>query len=551
MRKRTVVAVLLALASLPVFAADTLVIAKRIHTMNAAMPDAEAFVHDDAGKIIAIGTRQELQAKYPKATTRDFGDATLIPGLIDAHGHVSGLGMSQLNARLNGATSKQEALDRLKAFAATLPSPDSWIVGRGWDQNLWPDKAFPSAADLDAIFPDRPVWLRRIDGHAAWGNTAAMKRAKRSLDGDWQPDGGRIMRENGKATGIFIDSAMDEVESVMPDVDEATATRALELGMQQAVAHGLTGAHDAGMSLRQMRRYQKLADAGKLPMRITAWAEGDGDALQWLCDAGLYQHPSHRLKMRSVKVYADGALGSRGAAMLAEYSDDHGNTGLMLNNPEKLLAIARKAKRCGVQMATHAIGDRGNRNVIDAYEKALGDAVSTDHRWRLEHAQIISPDDIPRVSKLGIIASMQPTHATSDMPWAQDRVGPRRIVGAYAWRSFRDAGARLAFGSDFPIESVDPRLGLYSAASRADEEGKPEGGWLPEQKVTVFEALRGFTTGAAHAGFAENEVGSLSVGKRADFVVLGADPYEVPVIELRTLPIRATYVDGKPVYEAY
>ena len=253
--------------------------------------------------------------------------------------------------------------------------------------------------------------------------------------------------------------------------------------------------------------------------------------------------------MRAVKVFADGALGSRGAALLADYSDDPGNRGLMLNTPAQLLAIARKAKGCGVQVATHAIGDAGNRNVIDAYEQALGaDGLRRDHRWRIEHTQVIALEDIPRLARNGFIASMQPTHATSDMPWAEARLGPSRALGAYAWRHLRDAGVRLAFGSDFPVESVDPRLGLYAAVTRSDLQGRPAGGWMPQEKVTLFEALRGFTVDAAWAGFAEAEVGSLQAGKRADFVVLDADPHGLPVLELPALPIRSTHVDGKAVY---
>jgi predicted amidohydrolase YtcJ len=253
--------------------------------------------------------------------------------------------------------------------------------------------------------------------------------------------------------------------------------------------------------------------------------------------------------MRAVKLYADGALGSRGAAMLADYSDDHGNRGLELMSPEAMNAAVAKAKRCGVQVGTHAIGDRGNRNVLDAYARALGSDAASDHRWRIEHAQVLAPEDLPRLAQLHVIASMQPTHATSDMPWAEDRVGHERIVGAYAWRQLRDSGARLALGSDFPVESVDPRLGLYSAVARADAQGLPLGGWYPEEKLTAFEALRGFTLDAAFAGFAEHEVGSLEVGKRADFVVLKEDPLAISPAALRELTVEATYVDGKPVFE--
>jgi predicted amidohydrolase YtcJ len=528
----------------------TLVTAARVHTMDLAKPHAEAFAFDDGGRIVAVGGREALLARYPGAARIDAGTATVIPGLIDAHGHVSGLGLTKLRVDLAGTNSRAEVLERLRAFARDLPA-GAWLVGRGWDQNDWPEKQFPTAVDLDAAFPDRPVWLSRIDGHAGWANSVAMRAVGRDLSGDWQPDGGRIMRDaGGKPTGIFVDGAMDLVDAAMPELDPAIAERALELGMQAAVAHGLTGVHDAGVSLATLRRYQALADAGRMPLRVYALADGNSAALDWLCSDGLYRHPSGRLQMRAVKLYADGALGSRGAALIEDYSDDPGNRGLFVTSPDALAQAVAKARGCGVQVATHAIGDNGNRVVLDTYAEALGKASAGDHRWRIEHAQVLAPGDLPRLAALGVIASMQPTHATSDMPWAQDRLGAERIVGSYAWRQLRDSGARLALGSDFPVESVDPRLGLYSATTRTDAEGQPAGGWRAEELLTSFEALRGFTLDAAFAGFGEDEIGSLAVGKRADFVVVAQDPLAIDPAALRTLDVRATYVDGRAVYEA-
>lgn len=542
-----------ALAAVPVqawAAKVTVLSAARIHTMETAQPRAQALAFDEQGRILAVGDTAALLKRYPGAKRLDVGTATVVPGLIDAHAHVSGLGMTFLTADLVGTRDKAEILERLQRFAADLP-PGAWLLGRGWDQNDWPEQKFPSAADLDAAFPSRPVWLERIDGHAGWANSAAMRAVKRDLAGDWQPDGGQILRDaRGRASGVFVDAAMSLLYDAQPALDDATAERALVLGMRAAVEHGLTGVHDAGISLAELRRYQRLADRGAMPLRIYAMADGNNAALESLCANGLYRHPSGRLQMRAVKLYADGALGSRGAAMLEDYDDDHGNRGLLVMSAEELAAASAKAKRCGVQTATHAIGDRGNRLALDTYEQALAADATGDHRWRVEHAQILSPADLLRFARLHVIASMQPTHATSDMPWAEDRVGPRRIVGAYAWRQLRDSGARLAFGSDFPVESVDPRLGLYSAVSRADGEGKPAGGWMPQEKLTAFEALRGFTLDAAYAGFSENELGSLAPGKRADFVVLKQDPLAVPDAQLRTLDVQATYVDGKAVYEA-
>jgi predicted amidohydrolase YtcJ len=546
-----VVTGLCALAVLPAHAQVTVLTAQRIDTMDPARPRAQAMAYDADGTILRLGDREALLQAYPGASRLDLGEATVIPGMIDAHGHLLGQGLTHLTANLVGTASKAEVIERLRAFEATLPQGE-WLVGSGWDQNDWADTAFPAAADLDAAFPDRPVWLDRIDGHAGWANTAAMRAVGRDLSGDWQPDGGRIVRDAaGAPTGIFVDGAMGLVSAASPEMDAADIGKALKLAMQDAVSNGLTGVHDAGVSLDTLRVMQSLADAGELPIRITAMADGDGEALAWLCSEGLYQHPAHRLKMRTVKLYVDGALGSRGAALLEDYSDDHGNTGLLMMTPEQMHRVVRKAGECGVQVATHAIGDRGNRVVLDSYADILGtDAVRTDHRWRIEHAQILSPEDLPRLASLHVIASMQPTHATSDMPWAEDRLGPQRINGAYAWRKLRDSGARLALGSDFPVEAVDPRLGLYAATNRTDAGGMPMGGWHPEDKLTPWEALRGFTLDAAYAGFAEAEVGSLAPGKRADFVVLAEDPLAIPATALRKLAIRSTWVDGRKVYEA-
>lgn len=553
MRNRTMRTALLAL--LGGFAVQAgavepvLVTAARIHTMDVRQPRAEAFVHDADGRILAVGERATLAARYPRATRLDLGGATVIPGLIDAHGHVANLGFLQLRVDLVGTRSRADVVERLRAFARDLP-PGAWLLGRGWDQNDWPEKEFPTAADLDAAFPDRPVWLRRVDGHAAWANTAALRAVKRDLAGTGQPAGGQVLRDAaGRPTGVFIDAAMGLVESAVPPTDHATAERALVLGMQAAVRHGLTGVHDAGVSREALARYRRLADAGRMPLRVHAMADGDNAAFADLCRDGLYRHPSGRLQMRAIKLYADGALGSRGAALVEPYSDAPDSRGLLLVEPPALRSLVDRAQGCGVQLAIHAIGDRGNREVLDAYQRALAKApAGADLRWRIEHAQVLAPADLPRLAQLGVVASMQPTHATSDMPWAEARVGADRIVGAYAWRQLRDSGARLALGSDFPVESVDPRLGLYAATTRTDDAGRPLGGWHPEEKLTAYEALRGFTVDAAWAGFMEREVGSLERGKRADFVVLREDPLAIEPARLRDVGIEATYVDGRAVW---
>jgi len=521
----------------------------RIHTLDEGHPLAEALAWDRDGRIVAVGGHDEVLAKAHGAPVHDARGATVVPGLIDAHAHLMGLGFALMQTDLVGARSKAEVLERLKAFAANLPD-GAWLLGRGWDQNDWPDKTFPTAGDLDAAFPTRPVWLERIDGHAGWANTAAMRRVTRDLTGDWQPEGGLIVRAEGKPTGVFVDAASELIDAAVPAPDDTLRAEALRRALAAAASVGLTGVHDMGTSAADLDLYKRFADAGLFTLRVVAYADGDGAALDALCRTGHFKHPGGRVRMAGVKFYADGALGSRGAALKAPYSDDHGNHGLLVTPPEKLLDGMRKARRCGVQAATHAIGDRGNRLVLDDYATVLGADAVGDHRWRVEHAQIVSVDDIPAFERLRVIASMQPTHATSDMPWAEARVGRERLAGAYAWRRFLQANVRLALGSDFPVESADPRLGLYAAVTRQDLDGEPPGGWLPEQRLTPAEALRGFTADAAWAGFMENEVGRLAPGLRADFVLLDADPLTVPARRLPDIKVLSTWIDGGRVYQA-
>lgn len=531
----------------------TVLSAGHIHTSNLDRPAAQAMAWDDQGRILALGTSQELDARYPDATRIDAPGTTVIPGLIDAHGHVMGLGYALLRADLTGTVDRAEAIARLREYEKQLP-PGAWLLGGGWDQNRWAGKQFPTAADLDEAFPDRPVWLERVDGHAGWANSAALKaaaaKAQRPLDGDWQPDGGRIERTEGRPSGVFVDRAMDLVNAVVPAPDQAVREQALRKALHAAVSNGLTGVHDMGVPRADLALMKQFADAGELPLRIDAYADGNSDALDDLCSGGLYRHAKGRLQMRGVKLYMDGALGSRGAALIEDYSDDPGNRGLLLTPPDALEAAVRKAQGCGVQLATHAIGDRGNRIVLDTYARVLGEDADSDHRWRIEHAQVVALDDIDRFAALGVIASMQPTHATSDMAWAEDRVGGERIKGAYAWQRFLHSGARLALGSDFPVESPDPRLGLHAAVTRQDRAGMPLGGWRPEQVLSPAEALRGFTADAAYAGRDEAEVGQLSPGMRADFVILTQDPLSVPAGAMDELQIVSTWVDGVPVFEA-
>lgn len=555
MRVRVLAVLLSCLCAAQAQADVRLLTAATIHTGETDAPAATALAWDDAsGRVLAVGERAALRGRYPLATVTDLGDATVVPGLIDAHAHLMFLGATLMQADLSGATSKAEIIARLQRFAAD--NPDGWLLGNGWDQNQWAQTDFPTAADLDAAFPARPVWLGRIDGHAGWANSAALRAlaqqpGQRALAGRWQPAGGRIVRDaRHQPSGVFIDGAMELVRTAIPAPGEAAREQMLARALRKAVSQGLTGVHDMGVSREDLALMRRFADAGRLPLRIDAYADGNAEALADLCAHGAYRHPGGRLEMQGVKLFMDGALGSRGAALLADYSDDPHNRGLLVTSPDAFDVAVRKADGCGLQVATHAIGDRGNRIALDTYARVLGDGKSRDHRWRIEHAQVVALADIPRFAALGVIASMQPTHATSDMGWAQDRVGPERIQGAYAWRRMLASGAHLALGSDFPVEQVDPRLGLYAAVTRQDRAGQPPGGWLPDQRLSAAEALRGFTADAAWAGHDDAEVGRLQPGLRADFVVLDRDPLAVPAAQLAELQVRSTWVDGRPVYEA-
>jgi len=539
----------LALAALPLHA-TTLLVNAHIHTMDPERPEATALAWKDDGRLLAVGDTADLKKQYPDATVEDAKGASVIPGLIDAHGHMLGLGMTHIEVDLVGSASRAEVVSRLKAGAARLPK-GAWLIGRGWDQNRWSDKQFPTAADLDAAFPDRPVFLERIDGHASWANSAAMKHATTSLDGDWQPEGGRILRAGKKATGVLVDGAQSLVGKAIPPLTHEQTREAYKAAFADAVAAGLTGVHDPGVSLEDFKVLQEMAAAGEIPLRLYEMADGNHEALDWLCSqGGKWADAGGRLQMRTVKLYMDGALGSRGAALLTDYSDDQGNKGIFVTSPEAYRAAVEKAYRCHVQVATHAIGDRGNRNVLDTYQAVLGDHADSDHRWRVEHAQIVALEDIPRFASLHLIASMQPTHATSDMPWAEQRLGPERLKGAYAWQRFIQEKVPLAFGSDFPVEQVNPMLGLYAAVTRQDLNGQPPGGWLPDQRVSRIQALAGFTRGAAYASFMEDQVGALKPGMRADFVVLSGDLLTVQPRQIADLKALSTWVDGKVVYRA-
>lgn len=499
------------------------------------------------GKVVETGG-DELVSKYT-GNEIDGEGKTLLPGLTDAHGHVMGLGFQELEVNLAGIKTLDETLEKVKTYAEENPDLE-WIQGRGWNQTLWPENAFPTAEDLDKVVSDRPVWLSRVDGHAGWGNSMAMKLAGISADTP-DPQGGKVIRDNrGDATGVFIDAAQGYVNNIVPASTDKERELALQKALDQMASMGLTSAHDAGAGITTWDLYKKFADEGRLKTRIYVMISGAGSTFDTLSANGpIKSYDDDLLSLQSVKLYSDGALGSRGAAMLSPYSDDPGNKGLLFVSQDEMNRMVSKVTGKGFQANVHAIGDAGNRQVLDAFEYALDQHGEQGLRNRVEHAQIVSLEDIPRFKELNIIASMQPTHATSDKNMAEDRVGPQRIKGGYAWHTFLEQGTIVAAGSDFPVEHSNPFFGLFSAVTRQDHEGNPPEGWHPEEALTREEAFRAFTLDAAYAGHQEEVLGSLEPGKWADFILIDQDYFTAPASEIWKIGVLETWVAGKKVFE--
>jgi predicted amidohydrolase YtcJ len=530
--------------------ADLIVTNARIYTVDDDRPLAEAMAIA-GGRILFVGSERGAETyKGDSTRTLDVGGRTVIPGMVDAHAHLAGLGAALSSVDLVGTKSYEDVIARVVERAKDAPA-GAWILGRGWDQNDWADTRFPTHDSLSSAVPDHPVWLTRVDGHAALANAKAMEAAGVTADTP-DPSGGRIEhKSDGSPSGVFVDAAMGIVSRTVPAPTHDELRSQVLAAIKEANRWGLVGVHDAGVPRDIIDIYEELARAGHYDLRNYVMVDGsDSTAIDYYFRRG----PQNalfdgRLWIRAVKLYADGALGSRGAALLAPYSDDPRNRGLVRTPPERIREVAVRALRSGFQVNVHAIGDRANRMVLDAFEKALDEVPVADHRFRIEHAQVIDPADIPRFAELDVIPSMQASHQTSDMYWVAKRLGTRRLAGAYAWRSLLNTGVIIPDGSDFPVEQVNPLISFHSAVTRQDAKNWPTGGWYPEQRMTREEALRGMTLWAAHAAFQDSLMGSLAPGKYADFVVLDQDIMRVPVTAILKTQVVATFLGGRAVYE--
>jgi len=529
-------------------AADLVVLDATIHTAAQGPTRAEAMAVR-GGRIVAVGTSIDVRRYVGEATeVLELRGRTVLPGLIDSHGHLDNLGHTLDIVDLVGTPSYEEVIARVVERARQAPA-GAWLEGRGWDQNDWPEPALPHHDALSRATPDHPVVLERVDGHAVLVNRLALDRAR--IDrGTPDPPGGKIERDAvGEPTGVLVDGATALVESLIPPPSPAERERRLLAAMNACAAVGLTMVHDAGISGATRDAYQRLLERRAFPIRVYAMASGSDALAAEVLDRG--PETGDRFTLRAIKVWVDGALGSRGALLSTPYTDRPGHVGLETFPRERLFELARRARQRGIQMRVHAIGDLGNMRAIDAYENAFNGGPHPELRWAVEHAQVVRPADIRRFARLGVVASMQATHATSDGPWAEERLGPERVKWSYAWRQFLSAGARLANGSDFPVESVNPMLGLYAAITRRDLDGRlPATGWRPEERLTPEEALRSFTATGAWLAFRERDLGTLEVGRLADFVVLDRDPIAGPPADIPKTRVLRTVIGGTTVYQA-
>ena len=557
--------------------ADLLYVNGRIYTLDKDKQVGQALAIR-GGRIVAVGTQPDLQKSVRAKQTIDLGGRTVLPGFIDSHAHLMSLGFAKLTVDLVGVPSEAAAAG-LVAERVRKSIAGQWVRGRGWDQNIWTSRRFPAHEVLDRVSPDNPVYLVRIDGHAAWINKRALEIAGITRA---TPDtvGGKIVRDaSGNPTGVFVDNAMELVNRFIPPPSTQESEEALKLAIEECLQYGIVCVHDMGVDSKDIELYKSLIDRKEFPFRVYAAIGGPGETWDSYtkgtatgsAKGPLIGYGGDRLWVRALKLYVDGALGSRGAALLEPYSDDPGNRGLTVTDEQSLKKLVNEALNSGFQVCTHAIGDRGNNIILNVYQAALKERPAGDYRLRVEHAQVLAPDDIPRFKQLGVIPSMQPTHCTSDMYWAEARLGPARVLGAYAWRSLLNTGVIIPGGSDFPVENPNPIFGIYAAVTRQDLQGRPkdaddvkkyfqisadgirdpaafENGWYASQKMTREEAVLAYTAWAAYAGFQEKALGSLEKGKLADFIVLSKDIMKIAPRDIPTTVVEKTIVGGKEVY---
>lgn len=521
--------------------ADLIVYNGNVYTVNENFDKAEAFAVKD-GKIVAVGTSEEIRGKYKAAEELDAEGKTIYPGFIDAHAHFYRYGLSLQSADLVDTESFKEVVQKVADHRQKYPEAD-WITGRGWDQNDWPVKEFPTKDTLDLLFPDTPVLLTRIDGHAALANQKALDLA--GVTPQTKLVGGLVEVENGKMTGILVDNAIDLVSSKIPAPTEEESREALKIAEANTFAFGLTTVDDAGIDKATVDLIDDMHQKGELQMRVYAMLNPTQGNQDYYFKNGPYK--TDRLNVRSFKIYSDGALGSRGACLLEPYHDKHGQYGFLLASEQEFRDIAAKLNEHGFQMNTHAIGDSANRLLLDIYGEVLGG--ENDKRWRIEHAQIINPADMAKFGKYNIIPSVQPTHATSDMYWAGDRLGKERVKHAYPFKELMEQNGYIPLGTDFPVESINPFYTFHSAVARQDAKNWPEGGFQMENAMSREDALRGMTIWAAKSNFEENEKGSIEPGKFADFIHLDRDLMTVAPEQMREAQVLRTYLDGKLVYK--
>ena len=531
--------------------ADLVITGGKVATIDKDFSFAEAVAVKD-GKIIFVGSDEDVKWYIDKGTDHiELNGGLVLPGLIDAHGHLTGYGESLEYIDLVGTNSYDEILDLVKEKLNSV-NPGDWIRGRGWDQNDWEKLVFPQHNRLSEISPNNPVVLTRIDGHALLANAKAMKMAginKSTKD----PSGGKILRDkHGNPTGVFIDNAEQLITDHIPAFSKDEIRRIIKNGAHHLTQYGITGIHDAGISISRISDYKFLIDNGYMPIRINAMLSDTSAVLDdnFLNEHKINSYGDDFLRVKSIKLYADGALGSRGAALAEPYSDDPNNKGLILTDSLYMLQITKVALENDFQVCTHAIGDGGIRTVLNIYETALSTNPKQDHRFRIEHSQIVNLDDVERYAELGVIPAMQPQHAISDMPWVEDRIGIDRMNGAYAWRSFIDAGLIIPCGSDVPVEVPDPLIGIYNAITRQDENRFPQGGWISEQKMTIEEAVKGYTIWPAQSAFQEGVLGSIELSKCADFTILNTNIFEIEPIQILDTEILYTIVAGDIQYKS-